>query len=135
VEQDINVVLVASPDGGDENARIEMKVANKGRGPALACALRVEGGASAYQCSFGDRFIGTLAVDEERALTLFGSAPRKSKDVRLHTFEETVVVTYEDVAQNVYETRLVLTGAAPQYDKRLDALTTTLGIQQTAVRD
>lgn len=132
-EKAIRAVLVER-SGEDESARIEMKIANRGRGPALNCVVHVESSASAYKCDFQDSFRPMLAVDEECDLELWGSAPQERNKARTHAFGETIVLTYRDVAENAYETRLVLTGGAPQYDKHLRALTASLGVKDTAIR-
>lgn len=133
MERPIDVVIAQGLDPGDEHVRIEMRIVNRGRGPALNCVLRGEAGASTYKCSFEDVSIAVLAVDETREVEVSGFVP-KSDSPTAPTFAERLVATYTDIAQNMYITRLELAGRSPLYDKnKAGAYTTTLSVKSTAV--
>jgi hypothetical protein len=133
-DKSIDVTVVKKRDSDEQLIRIELELWNRGRGPALNCVVKTQDEASTYGCQYGKPRVAILSVDGSHEITLAGSVTKAEALSSIAPLSETLVLIYEDVAENVYETTTVLLGGDPLYDKHLDAYKTSLGVQSTELR-
>jgi hypothetical protein len=112
------VIIGSAVEESDQtvSADIQLTLSNRGRGPALNCVITARSDASAYGCSWGSRPRALVSVGETVESTLGG---RVKKGAMAPNVEgaETIVVSYEDVAGDSFETTIPVRWGYPSYNE------------------
>ncbi len=96
---------------------IEVCVRNAGRGPAINCEIAAHTSRSEYDLRTQAQQLNTVAVGDQTPVRVYGrSDVAQGRPDWERSFDHQMLLTYEDVAQTIYETLLTFRVHADEGD-------------------